>query len=260
MSFVVDKWYLDLVTGDGVALVAYLLEVRWLGFELRAASRLVAAPGVWPDERSAVGEALVPALTDGRVVWSPQTLDLQATWHAIDPPIDCTLLDTPAGRIEWSCVMPRARVHAVVDGRSYEGLGYAERLRLTLPPWAFPFRTLRWGRHVSDAHALVWIEWDGERRQRLAWLDGSLQPQARIVPAGVDGLTGGHALRWRQGHDVTRRRVGDIVGRVAPALGAMVAGRLAGMQEHKQCARAAIVDADGHAIDDGWAIHEVVTW
>jgi hypothetical protein len=32
------------------------------------------------------------------------------------------------------------------------------------------------------------------------------------------------------------------------------------MQEHKQLSRSSLVDAGGHALDAGWAIHEVVTW
>lgn len=260
MSFAVDKWYLDLVTRDGVAVVGYRLAVRWLAFDLQVAARLRVAPGEAPDERSALGDTAAPEIDGRHLSWSPERLGLQATWQAIDAPIACTLLDSPAGRIEWSCPMPRARASVVVDGTRHDGLGYVEHLRLTLPPWAFPFHTLRWGRHVSDQHALVWIEWDGEHSQRSAWLDGVPQPDARVVATGVDGLTGARALRWRQGHDITRRHVGATLARVAPALGAMVAGRLAAMQEHKQCARSALVDPNGRAIDDGWAIHEVVTW
>lgn len=261
MSFAVDKWYLDLVTRDGLAVVGYRLSVRWLAFDLQVAARLLAAPGAAPDERSALGETAAPEVDGRRLSWSPRKLGLQATWQAIDAPILCTLLESPAGRIEWSCLMPRAHASAVIDGTRHDGLGYAEHLRLTLPPWSFPFHTVRWGRHVSDQHALVWIEWEGAHPRQSVWLDGVPQPEARVVPAGVDGLTGAaRALRWRQSHDITRRHVGATLARVAPALGAMVAGRLSGMQEHKQCSRSALVDAEGRAIDDGWAIHEVVTW
>jgi hypothetical protein len=47
---------------------------------------------------------------------------------------------------------------------------------------------------------------------------------------------------------------------VAPVLAARVAGRLATMQEHNELSRSSLVDAGGRALDEGWAIHEVVTW
>ena len=260
MSFVVDKWYLDLVTADGVVVVGYRLAVRWLAFDLQMASRLRAAPGEATDERSTPHETSTPNLAGGHLSWSAPTLGLRADYEALDPPIQCTLLDSPGGRIEWSCLLPRARASVVTGGVRHDGLGYAEHLRLTLPPWAFPFHTVRWGRHLSEQHALVWIEWDGEEVRRLAWLDGVPQPAARVVPTGIDGLADGRGLRWRDGHDVTRRRVGSTVAAVTPSLGAMVAGRLGSMQEHKQCARSWLVDARGLPLDDGWTIHEAVTW
>ena len=52
----------------------------------------------------------------------------------------------------------------------------------------------------------------------------------------------------------------DDVVRLLRRLAARVAGRLATMQEHKQLSASSLVDAAGHALDHGWAIHEVVTW
>ncbi|MFN7977779.1 MAG: hypothetical protein U0P30_06550 [Vicinamibacterales bacterium] len=260
MLLVVEKSYLDVVTADGVAVVAYVVDVGWLGLDLRLSARLRVVPGNGPDERSALGDAATPVMQDGALTWASSSLDVQGVWRALDPPVAATLLDTPAGRIEWSCRVPRARAVVVVDGVRHEGLGYAEHLRLTVPPWALPFHTLRWGRHLSDRHALVWIEWDGDAPLRMAWLDGAAQASARVDRDGLAGLDGGRSLRWRPGHDLTHRRVGAAIGRAAPVLGARIGGRLASMQEHKQCARSSLIDAGGHVLDDGWAIHEVVTW
>lgn len=258
--FTLEKWYLDVVTDDGTAVVGYVGDVAWQGISLRYASCLVAAPGQAPIERTSVGEAGWPEVANGAVSWTSDPLALHGEWHALAAPIARTLLTSPLGVVDWSCVAPRARVAIVSPSGRVEGLGYAERLRLTLPPWALPFRTLRWGRHVSDRHALVWIEWDGGQPMRVAWLDGEIQPSARVIASGVTGLTEHRELRWDQGRDLSRRPVGALLGRVAPALAARVAGRLATMQEHKQLSRSSLVDADGGGIDRGWTIHEVVTW
>lgn len=260
MSFSVDKWYVDLVTADGSAVVGYVLTVRWLGIDLQIASRLVVERSGRRDERSALGEGGTPEIADGRLTWTSEALGLHAVWHALDAPIAQTLLTSPAGSVEWSCVMPRARATAVTRGARYEGLGYGEHLRLTLPPWALPFHRLRWGRHLSDRHALVWIEWDDGAALRHVWLDGERQTAARLAASGLAGLTEGRALRWDDHRDLTRRSVGDAIADVAPGLAAHVAGRLAAMQELKQLAQSTLVDAAGRPLDAGWSLHEVVTW
>ena len=59
------------------------------------------------------------------------------------------LVSSAAGAIDWSCLMPRPAARAATASGRVEGLGYAERLRLTLPPWAVPFQAVRRGRHVT---------------------------------------------------------------------------------------------------------------
>jgi hypothetical protein len=258
--FSLDKWYLDLVTDDGTAVVGYAIEVKWQAIRLRYASCLVAPADMPFSERTAVGEAVWPVFENGRLSWTSESLGIHGEWRALDAPIAQTLYASQAGTIEWSCLVPRARVAIVTPSARYEGLGYAERLRLTLPPWALPFRALRWGRHTSDRHALVWIEWDGEHSMRAAWLDGEPQPLAHVVASGVAGLTHQRELRWHAGRDLCRRQVGATVAQVAPAVAALVAGRLATMQEHKQLSPSSLLGAGGGPIDEGWAMHEVVTW
>lgn len=260
MSFCVGKWYLDLVTDDGTAVLAYALDVRWLGLEARLASRLIVGPHGRRDELTSLHETTWPHVDDGRLSWVSEPLGLTGEWQALDDPLASTLLSSPAGNIEWACLMPRARASAVTPAARYDGLGYAEHLRLTLPPWAVPFHTVRWGRHVSDRHALVWIERDGAAPMHAAWLDGTPEPAAAAVTSGVAGLSHGRALHWHTSREIADRSVGDAIAGAAPALGTLVAGRLAGVREHKQLSASTLVDADGQALDHGWALHEVVTW
>jgi hypothetical protein len=260
VSFTVDKWYLDLVTDDGTALVAYVVDVGWHGVAMRLASRLIVDAAGRRDEHSTRQETAWPALAAGRLSWASEALGLHGEWLALAPPVARTLVSSPAGVIDWTCDMPRARATVIAAGSRYEGLGYAEHLHLTLPPWALPFSTLRWGRHVSDRHAVVWIERDGADCRRDIWIDGAPSPEARVVADGVCALPGDRALRWQPGRDLVRRSVGDALARVAPTLAQTLSGRLATMREHKQLSRSSLVDASGRALDAGWAIHEVVTW
>lgn len=90
MSFVVDKWYLDLVTADGVVVVGYRLAVRWLAFDLQMASRLRAEPGEATDERSTPHETSIPhlAVTPSLGARSGRTPRLDAGTQAVRPLVD----------------------------------------------------------------------------------------------------------------------------------------------------------------------------
>ena len=70
--------------------------------------------------------------------------------------------------VDWHCVLPRGPVSA----GAFNGLGYAEHLRLTIPPWRLPIRTLRWGRFLSPRNSLVWIDWQGGFTSRTLFLNG----------------------------------------------------------------------------------------
>lgn len=259
VSLTVDKWYLDLVSHDGTAVASYVIGVRWQTLDLRYAACLVSTPSAPPVERHTFSALPWPTFADGHLTWTAESLGVRGQWRALDAPIARRLLSVPAGAIEWSCLVPRGDATIVTAAGTFEGLGYAERLQLTLPPWAMPFRLLRWGRHLSDRHALVWIEWDGDPSMHAVWLDGEPQNSARVDASGVVGLDGQRALHWRPGRDLTRRAVAGVVAR-APSLAARVAGRLASMREHKQLSPSSIVDANGRALDRGWTVHEVVTW
>jgi hypothetical protein len=257
--FTLDKWYLDLVTDDGTAFIGYAADLRWHALHFRYAALLDCRSGGTPREHATVRHVAPPDLADGRLTWTCAPLHLAGEWTRLAAPVEEVLLDVPDGRVEWRCLLPRASASLVVGDRRYEGPGYAERLTLTIAPWDLPFRALRWGRHLSAGHALVWIEWDGDMTRRWAWLDGEPQPLARVEGAGITGLADGRALRWEPGRDLRRRSVLDALREVAPALVRGVTGRLGAMDEHKQLSRSSLM-ADGRMLDSGWAIHEEVTW
>lgn len=257
--FALEKWYLDLVTADGTTVVCYTARLLWHPIRLHYAAILLAAPGDSPIERSGVGDGWPDAGADG-LSWASAALDVRGVWRRLDTPVADTLLACPAGHIEWRAVVPRARAQVVAAGTQYDGLGYAECVRLTLAPWALPFSRLRWGRHLSDDHALVWIEWDGATSLRRTWLDGRPQADAHATSDGVDGLTGGVSLRWHDARDLCRRSVVSRLAPVMPALATRLGGRLGSMREHKQVSASSLVDEKGQQLDAGWAIHEEVTW
>ena len=146
-----------------------------------------------------------------------------------------------------------------VEGRRISGLGYAEHLTLTLPPWRLPFAHLRWGRFVSAEDHVIWIAWQGETERQFIWHDQALQPDAVLDAAMVRGLADGAALHLGQARDVCARpALARIVDRLPSAM-RRVAPSMEAMFEHKKVAPSRLASPGG-PVREGWSLFEDVRW
>lgn len=255
--FRLTKWYLDVVTDAGSTLVGYLARLRWGPMRVQWGSVLLCPPGQPCTETVTVSRPGRLHHEEGSLHWRAPRLRLDGRWIGNSPPIHQVLWQEPRGTIEWTGLQPRAIASVTVGETRLEGIGYAERLSLTLRPWQLPFDRLWWGRYTSSRHAVTWIVWDGPTRRQWIWRDGTLQPEARLVEDGVAELGGGYALRLRFQRDIQRRdAVAAIVGHL-PVLRTRLADRFPALQEHKRLSAAELIR--GHAVvDRGWVIDEEV--
>ena len=257
--FLLDKWYLDVVTDEGAAAIFYAARLRWGLLRQGYASALYVAPGAAPREQATRRHFEWPHEDQDTITWHNEPLRVLAHWRRDAAPMARSLVEDPADAIHWTCHMPRARASAQVGDTRLEGLGYVESLRLRVPPWKLPFRTLRWGRHASSHHSVVWIEWTGAEERRWVWLDGALQPAATLVEAGLSGLEGESALQLEPFRDLRDSPLLATIGGPLPGLARRLAGPLGRMHERKHLSRSAIVSS-GRQLDRGWTVHEEVTW
>lgn len=257
--FLLDKWYLDVVTDEGAAAICYAARYRWGLARGGYASVLYAAPGVGALEQATRRHVEWPREDRDTITWRSGPLQVLGRWRRDAAPIARGLLDEPADAVHWTCHMPRARASVQLADATLEGLGYIESLRLRMPPWKLPISSLHWGRHTSSRHSLVWIEWTGAEERRWVWLDGMLQPAAILPDGGLSGLEDGGSLRLEPFRDLRDSPVLSTIGGLLPSLARRLAGPLGRMHERKHLARSAIV-RDGRPLDQGWTVHEEVTW
>lgn len=258
--FSLHKWYLDLVTSRGDVVILYAARLRWRAVRVAYVSALEDTADGTHRERGSVGRLDIPRRHGDELTWHSDALDVRGRWLRDTPSLRRrALASTADGTIRWTCHMPRARATVQAGNVTYEGLGYAEHLSLTMPPWKMPFNELRWGRHASSRHSLVWIDWRGTEPRSWVWLDGEEQPDAVVTDAGVSGLGGGATLCVQGGRDVVNRDVLATLTNLLPGLTRRLTGRLGDMHEHKLVEASSIIRA-GERLDDGWTVREVVTW
>lgn len=256
--FILDKWYLDLVTPDGGVCIGYAARINWGALRFNFAS-LLTSPATEPaSERSTVRGATEPTEGPGAVSWVNDAVGIAGIWTGTDP-IEARLIETPAGTIDWRCLAPKAEVSLQVGDRTWAGLGYAEHLQLSIPPWALPFNRLLWGRFVSPRHTVIWIEWTGGTHHRWVWMDGVLQPEAIPTLRGVHHLGHGASVTWRASRDLRNQSVLGWLGEQLPGVAKRLTGRLDAMHEHKMVSPALLSGLEPEP-EPGWTIHEEVRW
>ena len=220
-SFDLRKWYLDCVDDDGNAAIAYSARLRWRLIDLRY--RTIAVNGV--ERRCAALE------------WR-ESVSMEAS----APPIRRRLYDGADGIVDWWCEMPRAKARIA----GVRGTGYAELLRMTVPPWKLPIDELRWGRFHGGESWMVWIEWMGAMPRRWVFRDGVELP---VASCQLPDLSTGNG-QLATGNVLFDRRIGDAV----PLLKWLLPRRIRRAREQKWCSRATLGG------DGGWAIHEIVSF
>jgi len=245
--FALTKWYLDVIADDGETAIVYAAHLRVSGLELHYASLLHCdAHGV--RNRTAL-ERAAPEISS-TIRFAAPGLDVAGIWTPIAEPVGETLLSRDDGTLDWQCIAPRARVELGIDGRTFAGLGYVERVTMTIPPWQLPIRELRWGRVLTERDALVWIDWQGPTMIHRAWRNGARVDPIVVDDHGIDGL-----VRFENNRVLRQGTIGTTA---LSMLGRTLRDRVPAsallLDETKWRAEVTLDGARGSAI------HEVVRW
>lgn len=253
-----DKWYLDAVSDRGEVAMLYWASLRRGAFALHYGAALHRPADGPPTARYTLHPGAAPESGNGtRVDWVSTRLGIQAHWDGCDPAVGRTLLSTPDGAIRWDCTLPRASASVTIGPHAVNGLGYVERLTMTLPPWRVPCDELRWGRFLSDREHLVWIDWRGQTPRTWVFADGTEHQAAEISTHAVTIADAGIHLEMGKSADL---RTGTLRRTALSPLRWLVSllPRWRHAREEKWLAAAALTTRYGTS--SGWVIHERVRW
>jgi len=253
----VDKYYLDAVAPDGSGCIGYAARLEGLGLGATAACLLQwdAAPAPKLSRRRTL-RGTMPVATGTGVTWQCGPLAVDGRWENAGPAGELQELWREGdGCVQWQVLAPRGQV-ALASGRGQvAGWGYAERLRLNVPPWRLPISTLHWGRFVSPTQSVVWIGWEQGEARRWLWHNGV---------AHHEFVLGASTLTWSGGNlelDQPRTLRSGLLAATAlagwPGLRRVVPARIQAWGETKWC-RPALLEPAGQPAVTGWVIHEEV--
>jgi len=253
--FTLVKWYLDCVTDAGDAAILYCADLRWRGLHAMMGSVLESRDGTETRTRTSLGRFRVCTSTDEILAEHPG-LKASGRWQSGCPPVQRTVYEEAGASIVWDCLQPGSRVAMRVGENEFAGLGYAERLTLTLSSWRLPIRHLRWGRFVSVDHSLTWVDWQGPYSTSFAAFDGQVCPlrSASEAQVAIDEA----ALEIAPGDTLRSGRLNSTILRGAPSLARLFPPSLFNIREQKWKSRGTLVTPA--CTSHGWVIHEVVDW
>lgn len=250
MGMHIAKWYLDVCAPDGSGAIVYATRIQWRRLRLQYSATLEFDAAGQVEERMTLRRFQAPWTNGDETHFRNAKLRVAGTWTPMRAPSDSerqpvTMLSTPAGEVRWGLHCNRARVRWESRGRALEGLGYMERLDVTLPPWELPIRELRWGRFVAEDADATWIEWKGSHPLKLCWSGGS----------AVEDLD----LDLREDKVLRDGPLVTTVFSKVPGLRRSLPAQMLQLHETKWRSRGTLAGLDGER-SDGWAIHEVVRW
>ena len=256
-DFRLEKWYFDCVASDGAVLIGYAARLKWGYIGLNYGARITKSSGGAFCQRQSLFFGTVDE--GGQAVsWANDRLKVRGEWAGGTPIHRTLVVDEPSGHIEWQCLGANCAVNAHVDGRAIAGTGYAEKLSMTIPPWALPFSELRWGRYISDDRSdfMVWTDLRGASPRTWVWLNSGEAVAGTVNDRGV--RTEGAELVFRSSRPLRCDNVArTLLGRLE-FLKSLLPKGVRAIQEVKQVSTCILKVAGSEST--GSSINEVVTW
>jgi hypothetical protein len=259
-AFELSKWYADCVTEQGGVSILYHAELRLGGVPIHYECLLLKDGGSPSRTLYSLRRRPPPSFERDCIEWQSSQWQARGSWHNLGTAHHEVLFKSDSGSLEWNCLAPRAASSMQIgSGDPFEGWGYAEHLRLSVPPWRLPIRRLRWGRFVNARDALVWIDWSGPYNRRIVYLNGSLVSAETINDEEVVLAEQKATLHLQDKQVIRDGKLGATALSVFPRLSSMFPASVLNMRECKWVSAAAF-RRPGCPDSAGMAIHEVVEW
>ncbi len=186
-SFHLNKWYLDCVTKTGQTTIGYSAELGWKPLSISYNSYLKFDGRAAPSSKTNLLRVKHPEILANGISWASDRLSCSGSWRPLLteglPPL--TLFQDNSGSVTWHCLQPLSEVKLQFGEEKYIGLGYVERLEMSITPWRLPIKELHWGRFLTKRIYVVWIEWRGQHPFTVVYLNGRKIENAKVSESAL---------------------------------------------------------------------------
>jgi len=258
-KFILSKWYADCTSGKGDAMILYSAELNWRGPSIHYCSLLTHRSGSPPHSRFSLRKQPTPKVQESGIEWKSSAWKAECHWGEPAAGMREVLFDSPAGSLEWNCIVPRASARWCINGNEMRGWGYVEHLRLSVAPWSLPIHQLRWGRFINATDALVWIDWRGSYNRQVVYYNGVAVSAREIGDRKIVLADGNVVLSLETEATLREGLLGATALAMLPNLDRLFPARILKVREQKWLSRG-VLRQPGRADSAGMAIHEVVEW
>lgn len=259
-DFSLSKWYMDCIDADGNVFIGYSVVLKWKQVKLNYTNILRYENQHTPQSQTTFKTVPSPVFRENHLSWAPAKLGIRGTWNSVDAPIRKTLLHTDSGIIRWECNQPKAIAAIITENdNSITGLGYTEKLEMTIKPWELQFNELRWGRFLSEEDTMVWVNWRGKTNLNLLFYQGK-QIEDIIVSDETIKINRGEALLTFSDKVVLRK--GPLISTALsnfPGIESILPNSILNTYECKWRSNG-VLKKNNNEVSKGWVIHEVVRW
>jgi hypothetical protein len=291
--FYLRKWYLDLISDDGIVLYLYFIATRIAGIPGgNVSAHVVLADGkelgavlnrrvtLLDSKQSAACALNRLANPSGRShahLEFPRLaidLDYRARTGAWTPKNGGVLLQQNSARLSWNVPLPAADVEGAIRTDVQEwrvrGTGYQDLVEVTIPPWRLPIAELVWGRAHCGVYTVVFDQLklrDGTCLQYLLLQADRTAAPREFQAYDIESDPGDRKCVLRHKDfvlNLTQKRIlaqGEIAsgGQIRSMWMRTTLARSSGNPFEKKMISAAELFIGERSVS-GWAIHERVTW
>jgi len=185
-NFILSKWFLDCINEEGEAVIIYSAELCWNNIVVPYNSMLICHRDGTTSFKSRFTRKTKPLLSENMVSLTDNVFGIEGKWNKDHTALKTRIYDSEDGSLDWNCLQPRSDVFINILNRgTYNGLGYVEKLDLSIEPWKLNMNQLRWGRFNSSTDSVVWIELLSNNNKQWLWHNGYFISGAEISDKSV---------------------------------------------------------------------------
>lgn len=257
-GFHLEKMYFDSIDDEGNCFIVYWASLRFSLIKFTYSGLIFSNAQDTTLEKSSLRRIPRPEVADALHFDNP-ALKIKGSWQRQDTPVSLTLYSDHRGRsLTWNCHHPKAQTVIAYQGRTFQGWGYAETLKLPVKPWQLPIDELRWGRFLSENATITWIHWQGKHPVNQLIYNGAIYEDAVFEDERVVFDRGSAVLHFQETSVVRTGKLSGVLAKM-PWLKIIFNSRILNTVEMKYKARSSFARNSTEAAT-GWSLFEVVTW